>query len=341
MSLKEADVAVRLRPYAGEPDIPVLTRIANDAMAADKVLDRLTEEQMTLELRPDEKSDPAHDLVVAEVDATPIGFAKVEWIDTNDGLREYRSWGEVHPTWRRRGIGTVLFAHARRRIDEVAAGHDIDRPRVAGCWGADTDKGAHILYTQHGYQPVRWFFHMTRPLSDPITDLPLPDGLEVRPVTRADSHRLFMVDNEAFLDHWGGIDNSDAAFARWSEESSFDPSLHVVAFDGDEIAGAVINAIYPDANRRLGVERGWLDSVFTRRPWRGRGLAHALVARSLALLRERGMTEGILGVDANNETGALGVYTHNGFVVAERFTAYRRPFEWTDDGAGPMTELNP
>jgi ribosomal protein S18 acetylase RimI-like enzyme len=168
---------------------------------------------------------------------------------------------------------------------------------------------------------------MTRDLADPITDLPLPEGLEVRPVSREDSHRLFLADNEAFLDHWGGVDSSDTAFARWSEESSFDPSLHVVAFDGDEIAGAVINAIYTDANRQLGVERGWLDSVFTRRAWRGRGLAHALVARSLTLLRERGLSEGILGVDANNETGAMGVYTDNGFVVSEKFTAYRRPFE--------------
>jgi ribosomal protein S18 acetylase RimI-like enzyme len=51
------------------------------------------------------------------------------------------------------------------------------------------------------------------------------------------------------------------------------------------------------------------------------------VARSLVLLKERGMTEGILGVDADNETGALGVYTDNGFVTTERFTAYRRPLE--------------
>jgi ribosomal protein S18 acetylase RimI-like enzyme len=51
------------------------------------------------------------------------------------------------------------------------------------------------------------------------------------------------------------------------------------------------------------------------------------VARSLVLLKEQGMDEGILGVDADNETGALGVYTDNGFVVTERFTAYRRPLE--------------
>ena len=39
------------------------------------------------------------------------------------------------------------------------------------------------------------------------------------------------------------------------------------------------------------------------------------------------MAEGILGVDAGNETGALGVYTDNGFTTMEKFTAYRRPFE--------------
>jgi mycothiol synthase len=327
MNSKLTDVQVRLRPYAGESDIPVLTRIANDAMAADEVADRLTVEQLRIELRPDEKSDPATDLTVAEVDGATVGFTKVEWIDTNDGLREYRSWCEVDPPWRRKGIGSVLIARARQRIGEVAAGHEIDRPRVAGCWAADTDRGAHVLYEQNGYRAVRWFFHMTRNLADPITDLPLPEGLEVRPVTREDAHRLFLADNEAFLDHFGGVDTSDTAFARWVDGPEFDPSMHVVAFDEDEIAGAVVNAIYPAANRDLGVQRGWLDSVFTRRRWRGRGLAHALVARSLHVIRDRGMAEAILGVDAHNETGALGVYTDNGFVVSEKFTAYRRPFE--------------
>ena len=37
----------------------------------------------------------------------------------------------------------------------------------------------------------------------------------------------------------------------------------------------------PEQNAALGVQRGWLESVFTRRPWRRRGLATALIARSL------------------------------------------------------------
>jgi ribosomal protein S18 acetylase RimI-like enzyme len=67
--------------------------------------------------------------------------------------------------------------------------------------------------------------------------------------------------------------------------------------------------------------------VFTRRPWRKRGLANALIARSLAVIKERGMDTTILGVDADNPTGALGLYERNGFQVFERSTAWRRPLD--------------
>lgn len=319
--------SVHLRPYAGEVDIPHMVDIANAAMTVDAVSEHLTAEQVRLDLRPDHRSDPAVDLFVAEVDGGMVGFVKVEWIDTNDGFREYRSWGEVHPTWRRRGVGTVLFDRAQDRIRQVAAGHDTPLPRMAGCWRADSDVGADVLYRGAGFEPARWFFHMTRDLSQPIADISMPAGLEVRPTTREDARRLFDADIEAFRDHWGGVDGSDEQFEKWISESTFDPSLHVIAFDGDEIAGASVNTIYSEANAKLGIERGWLDSVFTRRPWRRRGLARALVARSLVVLRDRGMAEAILGVDAGNETGALGVYTDNGFGVIEKFTAYRKPFE--------------
>jgi ribosomal protein S18 acetylase RimI-like enzyme len=103
--------------------------------------------------------------------------------------------------------------------------------------------------------------------------------------------------------------------------------MWVVVFDGEEVAGASINGIPEVENEKLGVKRGWLHSVFTRRQWRRRGVARATVARSLALIKERGMDTGILGVDATNPTGALRVYEGVGFSVAERSTAWRKPFE--------------
>jgi ribosomal protein S18 acetylase RimI-like enzyme len=183
------------------------------------------------------------------------------------------------------------------------------------------------LLRRHGYAPVRWFFEMVRPTLEDVADVPLPTGLEIRPITPDLYQALWKADSEAFRDHWGGFDDSPAAFRRFIEMPEADPSLWIVAWDGDEIAGGVINTIYPDENTSLGVQRGWLDSVFTRRAWRRRGLARALIARSLVALRDRGMTAAILGVDADNPQDALGLYESAGFAVESRATAWRKPLE--------------
>ena len=153
----------------------------------------------------------------------------------------------------------------------------------------------------------------------------MPEGIEVRPVPMDNVRQIWKADTEAFKDHWGGFDASDERLQSWIESPSFDPAMWVIAWDGDEVAGGVVNGIHVEENDAIGVQRGWLHSVFTRRPWRKRGLANALIARSLALIKERGMDYGVLGVDADNPTGALGLYECNGFVVAERSTAWRKP----------------
>ena len=56
------------------------------------------------------------------------------------------------------------------------------------------------------------------------------------------------------------------------------------------------------------MERGWLDQVSVRRPWRRRGVAHALIAAALRELSGRGLQRAVLGVDAHNPNGALGLY---------------------------------
>jgi GNAT superfamily N-acetyltransferase len=158
-----------------------------------------------------------------------------------------------------------------------------------------------------------------------IVESPLPDGFEVRPVTPDQHVTIWHANREAFRDHWGGSDESLEQLRRILDDPDTDPSLWLIAWDGDEVAGGVWNAIYPAANEMHGVQRGWLDSVFTRRAWRKRGLASALIGRSLRLLRERGMTSAMLGVDADNPTGALGLYESAGFVVHDRFVALRKP----------------
>ena len=329
VDVKAVASRLALRPYAGEADIEVIVRLTNLENEADGIPHRVSVGERRAEYaHPSEHFDPAGDVTIAEVDGQPIAFGKVDWIDTTDGrLREYRLDGVVHPEWRRQGIGTRLLAHNEARVREIAAGHANERATAFGAFASDKQPARVRLFEGAGYEVVRYFFNMGRPSLDDIPDVPLPDGIEVREINPDLYRRVWEADVDAFQDHWGGFDSSDEALQGWIESPEFDPSLWVVAFDGDEIAGGVLNGIYPEENEALGVRRGWLDSVFTRRQWRRRGLARALIARSLMLLRERGMTSAVLGVDADNPSGALGLYESVGFKVEERFTAWRKPME--------------
>jgi mycothiol synthase len=319
-----------IRPYAGDADVPTWVRVINAEYEADGIEERLTEEGERAWLsHVSEHFDPFRDIVIAELDGRPVGVATQQWVDTRDGaLREHRLWGAVEPAMRGRGIGRALLADNEWRARELAAAQRAVRSKVFASFCGDARPAARLL-RRAGYEPVRWFFDMVRPSLDDIGVPPMPEGLEIRPVLPYEYAAVWRADRDAFRDHWGGSDDSEAAMRRFLESPEMDASLWQIAWDGDEIAGGVINAIRPHQNEALGIRRGWLDHVFTRRPWRRRGLARALIGRSLVLLRERGMTSAALGVDAENRTGALGLYEEAGFRVADRFAAWRKPMDAT------------
>jgi mycothiol synthase len=320
---------VTLRPFAGESDLPAFVAIATAANRADGVEERPTLDGLrNWVAHPSRTFVAERDVVVASADGEPIGYGWTSWVDTTDGTRDYATRGYVHPDWRRRGVGTAILRRNEAHLRGLAAGHETDRPRMFTGFAPERRPGAVALLEANGYQPVRYFFDMVRPTLDEIEVPELPGGIEIRPVSgRQQMRQLFDADVEAFLDHWGGFDATEAAFEQWFTDPDYDPSLFVVAWDGDEIAGAVNNVIMEQENEELGRKRGLLDSVFVRRPWRGRGLGSALVGRSLALLKERGMTSAWLGVDADNPLGALRLYEKAGFAVDTRAAAYRKPME--------------
>lgn len=317
-----------IRPYAGEQDLAAIVRILNAENEADGIDERSTEAgELVNYANPSDQFDAARDVVIAELDGRVVGVAGQDWVDTRDGeLREHRLWGAVDPALRRQGIGTALLMDNERRARERAPAPSDGRAKAFGSFAAEGRPAAALL-ERSGYEVARWFFEMLRPALDGVEAAPLPAGLELRPAVSDDYPTIWRANREAFRDHWGGSDESEAAMRRFFEGPDADPTLWLIAWDGTEVAGGVINAIYPHENEAMGFRRGWLDSVFTRRPWRRRGLAQALIAQSLLLLRERGMTSAALGVDAANPSGALGLYEAAGFEVHERFMAWRKLME--------------
>ena len=327
MAPTETLTRLRLRPFAGESDLADIVRIENAEAEADGLERRTTIEEMASNLaHPNASFDPARDVTIAEIDGRVVALTHREVVDTTDDHREYRLDGSVDPAWRRHGIGTALLEDNIRRARELMA---VERPKspMLGSWSWDSQRGDAAILQRAGFEAVRYFFDMVRPTLDDLPHISLPTGLEVRPIDAQLARAVWYADVEAFADHWGGFDHSEEHLQRWLDNPSTDLSIWVIAFDGDEVAGGVINSIDEAQNAALGLQRGWLSSVFTRRPWRRRGLATALIAQSLELLRERGQTSAALGVDADNPSGAFGLYEGLGFAVDKRSTAWRRAFE--------------
>ncbi|MBX3029462.1 MAG: GNAT family N-acetyltransferase [Chloroflexi bacterium] len=311
------------RHYRGPEDHPALVRTQNRQWEADGEPDRETVEAMDADFAHLTNCDPRRDLLIARIDDVVVAWTRVSWDDQNDGSRRYRTEGYVDPAWRRRGIGAALLPWGVSRLRQIGNEHTFDGDRWFAAWLDDRDRGGYELVTEAGFRPIRHFWLMVRPTLDDIEVADLPVGIEVRPVAATDLRAVYLADCDAFRDHFGAVDDSEVAFQRWASHPATDPRMMIIAWDGDEIAGGVICAIWPVENEANGYLRGWIDSVFTRRPWRRRGLAAALIGRGLLLLRDQGMTSAQLGVDVANPHEATRLYAAAGFQPDRTRTVYR------------------
>ena len=190
-------------------------------------------------------------------------------------------------------------------------------PENAAClldnFVSNSEKDRINLLERRGYKPVRYAFEMVRPDLENIPDLHLPPAVEVRPVQPEHMRLIWEASNEAFRDHWGYIPDPWENYEQMMSDPDFDPSLWRVAWQGDEVVGMVLSFINKDENEKYSRKRGYTENICVRRPWRKQGVAKALIALSLTAIKERGMTEAGLGVDAENISGALHLYESMGY----------------------------
>lgn len=156
----------------------------------------------------------------------------------------------------------------------------------------------------------------------------MPDGLEVRPVLPEHHWAIWEAEVEAFMDHWG-FSPDEFTYDMFLAEPNADPTLWRVAWDGDQVAGMVRSYINQQENAEFNRKRGWTEDIGVRRPWRRRGLARALLCRSLHALKECGMSEAGLHVHTENLNNAFQLYESVGFRIDKMFTIYQKPIQQT------------
>ena len=211
---------------------------------------------------------------------------------------------EPHP----KAVSAHLLAHVETRSRELSAGAG-----GARVLGVPADEGHEVkleLLARHGFAETRRFYRMRIDLRAGSGRPVWPAGIEVRAFRRHhDEAAVHQALQEAFAEtfHFAPLTLEEWERHQFTR-TNLDTGLWLVAWDGPEVAGVCLAFINPD--------RGYVDDLAVRKPWRGRGLGLALLLDSFALLGARGQTEVALDVDSENATGAVALYERAGMHVA-------------------------
>ena len=224
--------------------------------------------------------DPARDVVLVEVDGRLVGVTSVQ--------RQVRDDTPIYDLW---GRGRRRRSAARHRTR--AARLDASGSGARACPVEDPGRrrGDRRRRRRAGDRPSRparaGGLRAGPPLlpdaphrrSTTSRDVPLPDGLEIRPVSPEQRSRGSSRPSSR-------RSRTTGATARWARTASARPSAARARTRtcGSSPGTATRSPASsrtgsgPRRTSELGVKRGWLERISVRRPWRRRGLARAITA---------------------------------------------------------------
>ncbi|MCK8490029.1 GNAT family N-acetyltransferase [Paenibacillus sp. MBLB2552] len=253
---------------------------------------------------------------VAEDENTDlIGYAFLE----EDSEEKLFSYGCVRPSARGRGVGAALVAELEARA--LALRNESGKAKRLQGMIPSSCSDAAALFEGQGFAPVRYFKRMTHRLeAEPAAGV-LPEGLILAPFVKGrDEQAVYDAYTEAFSDHWDFAAPSLEKFQERTQLPTFEERWWMIAWDSekDTIAGFTLC--------RLSEDLLYIEHLGVRRPYRGRGLALALLQNVFASSYQAGQFNVALGVDAANPTGAYRLYEKAGMKPENEISIYEKIF---------------
>lgn len=314
-----------------ESDVPVIA----DLVLADR---RRTDPKATVDLARLEsvlvglRSWSRRQVVVlpagAAADAPPVAW--IACVDRAAGRTDVE-WVLADSIADRDAVAAVLFAWAVEVAGSFARHRGVPES-LLDTSVAEGDVARTSLLARNGYQKVRTWLHMRRPVTpEEATTTPDPrEGVRVRRVHEHPSgmplaqdvrtvHRML---EESFADHFNSYRESFPEFAArltGEREVHWDHwwIAEVRQEDGSWWpAGGLVCSEKPATGDAP--EGTYLDYLGVHRSARGRGVAKALLCAAIRDAAERGRGYCELEVDADSPTGADGLYASMGFESRSR-----------------------
>ncbi|MFE4542561.1 GNAT family N-acetyltransferase [Arthrobacter sp. NPDC056727] len=339
-------------PAVGFPDLqwrPVSERDL-DSWAALIARTAAAEQPVWFERRADleqiieSKNNPVGQNAILGFDPEGVPRAYARLTKNHDGAKAH-GFCAVDPQWQRRGVGAALLqwleARTRQRFAEDASSGDAGADDSGSGQGGAAEnenpapprlrifieqKQQHqcALLEESGYEVVRYYNEMHRPLSAPLPDVALANGFELVTMEPALNEAVRLAHNQTFADHWGSEPRDEEAWGFVVNDPLARPDLSAVVLESStaEVAGYQFASYDPDNTVTRGLSEGYTDLLGVRKEFRGRGIAQALLADAMRRFAAAGLDKASLDVDSENPSGAMALYRKMGYIPVNTSLAW-------------------
>lgn len=310
------------RPLSPD-DAARIVRLDRATLEVDQRDDPLSVEEVEEEFHPSWAHPEDRSVAAVRPDGE---LAAMAWIHLRPASSRARVTFLLHPGHRDGDLPQRLLAEVYDRIRSMDTAGVIpeDATIEIGAQPQQTQRVA--LLESEGFTAVRRFHELRRDLSHPSASPRPPDGVTIARWADRWSEPTRMAHVEAFADHWGSTPPDEEAWQHHVVGSaSFRPDLSLVGLHDDEVVGYLLADVWEQDSQLKGYREAWIGTLGTRRAWRGRGVASALMLSCMHRMRSVGMEYAAIGVDSESPTGADRLYAQLGFELQRVSVNYALP----------------
>ena len=320
------------QPYSGAAEIPAIARLFALCEAHDQTGEHIQEQDLHNDYSAPEYKPQRFVRLWRDQDESIIAAADI-WPPRGQpgeaDIPELFVWFALHPEWRGQGIedDILAWAHSERELLSQERGEQL----ILSSMATSTEQQRHDFLQQHGFKAVRTFYTMEYQIpkhlqpqhaAAPQNSGALPDGMSIK-TSALTSEAYAALHNIVWVDHYAYQPLTTEQAAHERESPDYNAELDLSLHNSDDTAiGFCTCMISAEENAQLQRKIGWVHRIGVRREYRGSGLGRVLLRAGVASILAAGMDSVRLGVDTSNATGALELYTSEGFVPIYTRTRY-------------------
>ncbi len=254
-----------------------------------------------------------------------VGYAH---LDATDGVAGPSAELAVHPAHRRIGVGRELVESMLSTVPD----------KKLRLWAHGEQLAAIELARSMNFINTRVLWQMRRSLRTPLSPPVLPPGISLRTFSPdLDAQGWLEINSRAFANHpeqggWLVADLESRMGEPWFSTDGFilaisDDTGDIAGFHWTKVHGATGHAAHapkdhaPEAHAHEALGEVYVVGVDPN--WQGTGLGRAITVIGLQHLRDLGLSQAMLYVDATNSP-ALNLYSSLGFTRWDTDVLYQR-----------------